>query len=72
MSIVVPNVRQCLSKPCRFVGCRAGGSFVNRIFGIIRGGAGRVGLVGVVMTATVVALALPAGANTGHDKASQD
>ena len=45
---------------------------MNRILGTIRGRAGRVGLVAGVITATVVALALPAGANTGHAYASQD
>jgi hypothetical protein len=44
---------------------------VNRILGIVHGHAGRVGVVAGVAIATIVALALPAGANTGHVTASQ-
>lgn len=44
---------------------------MNRAVGIARSRAGRVGLVASVALATVVGLALPAGANTGHVLASQ-
>jgi len=44
---------------------------MNRILGNVRSGAARVGLLIVVVSATVVAFALPAGANTGYVTTSQ-
>jgi LPXTG-motif cell wall-anchored protein len=44
---------------------------MNRILGNVRWGATRVGLVVLVVSATVVAFALPAAANTGYVTTSQ-